>query len=220
MKSINKAHLALCLAALGVVAALPAAAQEYKYLSTSQRTAGFAEKGKSSLVYAGGLYAGKFFQWFGPYQVCPSGGSTCGYSAATSRSVATAWKVGTNLTTTNTFELGSVLVNIAAEMSVTETDTDTYTFSYTINPGKTAMPATLIERDALAWDIMGVWVRDQTDVRCPLTYPHIRCDRYVWSSGTKAGRYTAFKRKYKQQGFTWLVWTNGPRPSGYKLEAD
>lgn len=221
MNTMQKINIALCAAVLGSLAA-PAEAVEYKYKNTYNAPAAFVEKNKSKLTFLDGAYAGKFFQWFGTYQVCPRQDYPCEYTLMTSRQVSTSWKFGTNVTVKNgVADVGDITSGITVEYNATETDTDTYTFKYTFAQGKTAMPATFIERGLQRYQIVGVWVRDQVKVKCPSGFPsYMWCDRYVWRPNQVAGTFSGLKRVHNQQGMTWLVWTNGQRPSEYKLEAN
>jgi hypothetical protein len=220
---VKKNQVALCLGLLSAVA-LPSMAAEYQYRLITKRVAGYSDVNKDTRSVVSSIYAGKFFQWFGSPYACPKSGSgsstPCTYSRATSKAVATSWKVGTGLTAKETYPGGEITGQVTAEFSVVTTDTDTFTQSYTFNAGTTAEPSTYVNRYLTKYQYKGAWVRVNDRVLCrPILSFIPLCDKYEWKADQEAAVVSTQKQGSSEQTFTYLTYTNGQRPN-YTLESN
>jgi hypothetical protein len=218
---MNLTKIAFCLAALCAVAQ-PAVAAEYKYRLITKRVDGFPDVNKDTRSVVSARYAGKYYQWFGSPYPCPKSGSSssspCKYTWKTAKSVATSWKVGTNINVKETYPGGEIAGQFSSEFSIVTTDTDEFSREYTFDPGITAEPVSYIERDLVTYQYSGAWVRDKNGVLCrPILSLIPLCDRYVWEQFKQAATATTLKQRSSQQTLTYLTYTNGQRPN-YRLE--
>ena len=220
--SVKKALTSALTVAIGYFIANPAMAVEYKYYPFNHYSP-VAEKGKTVATRTSRVYKGQYWQWFGTSSgACPSGGTSCSYTYSSSTAVATAWKVGTNITFNNVLAWNGVNAQLSADLTKTTTDTDTFTFGITYSPGKTARPASYVARNDSTWAYKGAWHKVNNDLHLcwnSTTLTLYNCQKFEWKADTAVGTARAWTQDAPYQTLTYIVYANGSFPSSsYPLE--
>lgn len=215
MKIIEKIGSFACIAVIAA-SAIPAKA-ETMALPVSERTPGFADVNKSKVVKTGWVYAGRFFKWIGdePYYCDKNAPKNCVYKVTKMKTVSRSWKVGTEFTAKETFEMGEISGKYSEEWS----DTISKSFSdwkeTTIRPGRTAVPALFIHRDLVSYKVTGVWKLTSVNQDCR---HGVKCDIYRWLSGDTAGTFRALVSKDTRMTFMYVSYDGSRAPAWLKVE--
>jgi hypothetical protein len=218
--SVKKALTSALTVAIGYFIANPAMAVEYKYYPFNHYSP-VAEAGKTVATRTSRVYSGLYWQWFGSSSgACPSGVDGCSFTYSTSTAIATAWKVGTNVTFSNVIAWNGVNAQLSADFTKTTTDTDTFSFGISYQSGQIVRPASYVARNDSIWAYKGAWHRVNNlayacwDSKKLTVYA---CQKFEWKADTEVGTARALTQDTDYQTLTYIVYKN-EFPSQYQLE--